>query len=347
MPMKALVLREYRQLSYDDVPEPTPGADEVLVAVKACGICGSDVHGLDGSTGRRRPPIVMGHEAAGIIARVGTAVEVWKPGDRVTFDSTIYCGTCEFCRRGEVNLCENRRVLGVSCEEYRQPGAFADLVVVPQRILYRVPDELAFEHAALIEPFAIALHALRRRPVDLNATVAVVGCGTIGLALLQMLRLTGAARIIAVDTADDRLEKATSLGATHTINSAQAEALAEILRFTDGRGVDQAFEAVGVAPTVDLAIRGVRKGGGATLVGNVAPKVELPLQVVVTREISVFGSCASAGEYPACLDLMARGAIDARPLLSAVAPLCDGAAWFERLYRREPGLLKVILSPGP
>lgn len=343
--MKALVLREYRQLSYDDVPEPVPGPEEVLVSVKACGICGSDVHGFDGSTGRRRPQIVMGHEAAGIVARVGLAVAGWRPGDRVTFDSTIYCGACEFCRRGEVNLCQFRRVLGVSCEEYRQPGAFADSVVVPQRILYRLPDTLPFEHAALIEPFTIALHAVRRRPVESNATVAVIGCGMIGLALLQMLRLTGAARIIAVDTADDRLKQAVALGATHVINSAHADALAEILRLTEGRGVDQAFEAVGVAPTVDLAIRGVRKGGAVTLVGNVAPKVDLPLQIVVTREISVFGSCASAGEYLACLDLMARGAIDPRPLLSAVAPLRDGASWFERLYRREPGLLKVVLAP--
>src|SRR5262250_3223642 len=123
--MKALLLKEYKQFSFEDVPAPEPGPDEVLVAVKACGICGSDVHGMDGSTGRRRPPVIMGHEAAGVIAEVNRA-EGWKAGDRVTFDSTIYCGHCAFCRRGQINLCDHRRVLGVSCEDYRRQGAFAE-----------------------------------------------------------------------------------------------------------------------------------------------------------------------------------------------------------------------------
>src|SRR5579871_6068868 len=141
--MKALVLRQYHQLDYTDVPEPECGRDEVLVRVKACGICGSDVHGLDGSTGRRRPPLIMGHEAAGVIAATGPGVGEWKPGDRVTFDSTIFCGDCAACRRGQVNLCRHRRVLGVSCEEYRQDGAFAEFVVVPARILHRLPDAIS------------------------------------------------------------------------------------------------------------------------------------------------------------------------------------------------------------
>ena len=162
--MKALVLKEYKRFSYEDVPVPEFGPEEVLVAVKACGICGSDVHGMDGSTGRRRPPIIMGHEAAGVIAKAGANVQGWKPGDRVTFDSTIYCGRCEFCRRGQINLCNHRRVLGVSCEDYRQHGAFAEFVAVPQHVLYRVPGAVSFEHAALVEPFSIAFHAVRRSP---------------------------------------------------------------------------------------------------------------------------------------------------------------------------------------
>src|SRR5512143_3643486 len=147
--MKALVLEAYKRFSYQEVPTPEAGPGEVLVAVKSCGICGSDVHGMDGSTGRRRPPIIMGHEASGVIAVVGAGVTGWAPGDRVTFDSTIYCGQCAFCQRGEINLCDRRRVLGVSCEDYRQHGAFAEFVVVPSRILYRLPEGLAFEHAAL------------------------------------------------------------------------------------------------------------------------------------------------------------------------------------------------------
>jgi threonine dehydrogenase-like Zn-dependent dehydrogenase len=343
--MKALVLKEYKQFACEEVPAPVPSQAEVVVAVKACGICGSDVHGMDGSTGRRRPPIIMGHEAAGIISSVGSGVTDWAAGDRVTFDSTIYCGHCEFCRRGLINLCDNRRVLGVSCEDYRQNGAFAEYVAVPQHILYRLPDGLTFEHAALVEPFAIALHAIRRAPPTLNDTVVVVGAGMIGLALVQALSQAGCGRLIAVDIATDKLALAAKCGATNIINSATEDAPAAILRLTQGLGADLAFEAVGVPATVDMALRCLRKGGAATLIGNVTPKVEFPLQTAVTRELTIHGSCASQGEYPACLEMLARGALRAAPLISATAPLAEGASWFDRLYRKEAGLLKVVLKP--
>ena len=344
--MTALVLKEYKQFAVEDVPEPKIGASDVLVAVKACGICGSDVHGMDGSTGRRRPPIIMGHEAAGVIAKAGEKASGWKSGDRVTFDSTIYCGQCDFCRAGRINLCGRRRVLGVSCEEYRQDGAFAEFVAVPQHILYRLPDALSFEQAALVEPLSIGLHAVRRAPVSADSTAVVIGCGIIGQMLIQALRVAGCRQIIAVDVMPDRLEAATQSGATAIIDSAGTDAAREILRLTGDRGADVACEAVGVTPTVDLAMRSACKGGSVVLVGNVAPKVEMPLQTAVTRELTVFGSCASSGEYPACLDLLASGAVKADPLTSAVAPLAEGAAWFDRLYRKEPGLMKVVLVPG-
>jgi L-iditol 2-dehydrogenase len=343
--MKALVLKEYKKFAYEDVPPPAPAPDEVLIAVKACGICGSDVHGMDGSTGRRRPPIIMGHEAAGVIADVGSSAKGWSVGDRVTMDSTIYCGRCEYCRRGEINLCDQRRVLGVSCEDYRQHGAFAEFVAAPPHILYRLPDSVTFEQAALVEPFAIALHAIRRAPVALNDSVVVIGAGMIGLALVQALKRTGCGRLISVDIAPDRLNRAADCGATDTIDSSKENAGETISKLTTGRGADLAFEAVGVTATVDLALRCVRKGGSVTLVGNVAPKIEFPLQIVVTRELSIYGSCASRGEYPACLDMLGRGELKAEPLISASAPLSEGANWFDRLYRKEPGLMKVLLKP--
>ena len=343
--MQALVLQEYKRFRYEDVPTPVAGAGEVLVAVKACGICGSDVHGMDGSTGRRRPPIIMGHEASGVIAEVGAGVSEWKPGDRVTFDSTIYCGRCDFCRAGQINLCNHRRVLGVSCEDYRQHGAFAEYVVVPQHILYRLPDGLSFEQAALVEALSIAVHAVRRTPVQVNDTAVVIGVGMIGLLLVQVLRAAGCGQVIAVDVAPDKLALAAKLGATAVVDSSQANALEQIQALTQGHGADCSFEAVGIGPTVDLALRCVRKGGSVTLVGNVAPNVDFALQIAVTRELSVFGSCASRGEYPACLDLLARGAVQVAPLISAVAPLAEGAEWFDRLYRKEPGLIKVVLTP--
>ena len=159
MPVKALVMEAYNRLEYRDVAEPAIGPNDLLVNVKACGICGSDVHGLDGSTGRRIPPVIMGHEAAGIVTEVGSQVRGWQPGERVTFDSNIYCGVCRYCRKGMINLCDSRRVLGVSCAEFRQGGALAEYVAVPQQCVYRLPGALSFERAALVEPVSNALHA--------------------------------------------------------------------------------------------------------------------------------------------------------------------------------------------
>jgi len=343
--MKALVLSQYRQLELQDLPQPTPAADEVLIQVRACGICGSDVHGYDGSTGRRIPPLVMGHEAAGVIAAVGIAVKDFAVGDRVTFDSTISCGQCHFCKRGQVNLCDARQVLGVSCGDYRRAGAFAEFVTVPARVLYRLPDGLAFEKAAMIEAISVAVHAVHLTPVELNDTAVVVGAGMIGLLTLQAARLAGCRKIIAVDVDEGRLRTALSLGATHSILAKDQDVPALVREWTDGRGADVAFECVGTSVTVQSAIESTRKGGTVTLVGNIAPRIELPLQSVVTRQIRLQGSCASGGEIPACIELLAAGLIQVEPMLSAFAPLEDGPRWFERLYSREAGLMKVVLHP--
>lgn len=343
--MQALVLKKYMELELAEVPEPEIGADDLLVRVKACGICGSDVHGLDGSTGRRIPPIIMGHEAAGVVVRAGAAAEGFQPGDRVTFDSTVWCGECFFCRRGEVNLCDNRQVLGVSPGEYRRHGAFAEYVAVPRRICYKLPEGLSFEHAAMIEAVSVAVHAAGLTPVKLADTAVVVGSGMIGVLVVQALKLAGCARVIAVDVDDARLKLAGELGADAGLNPKKEDVAEAVRALTGGRGADAAVEVVGATEPVQTALASLRKGGALTLVGNVSPKVELPLQSVVTRQIRVTGSCASSGEYPACLDLLARGAIRVEPLISARAPLSEGAAWFGRLYRREPNLMKVILQP--
>src|SRR3954466_5918141 len=158
--MKALLLSQYRRLEATDLATPEPVAGEVLIRVAACGICGSDVHGYDGSSGRRIPPIVMGHEAAGTVAGMGSYVSGIREGDRVTFDSTIYCGSCAYCRRGEVNLCNWRQVLGVSTSEYRRAGAFAEYVLVPPRIMHPLPDDISFAEGAMVEPLAVAVHAV-------------------------------------------------------------------------------------------------------------------------------------------------------------------------------------------
>ena len=343
--MKALLLTSYMHLELTDMPKPEVGPDDVLVRVRACGICGSDVHGFDGSTGRRLPPIVMGHEAAGDVVATGERAADLAIGQRVTFDSTIYCGRCFFCARGEVNLCDNREVLGVSPGPYRRHGAFAEYVLVPRRIVFPLPDSLGYEQAAMIEAVSVALHAVKISPVAAGDTAVVVGAGMIGLLAVQALKIAGCARVVAVDVEPKRLEMAQKLGADCVFNPTATGVPAAVLELTGGRGADLAVECVGANEPVRTAIASVRKGGAVTLVGNVAPEIGLPLQSVVTRQIRLQGSCASAGEYPEVIDLLAAGKIRVDPLISAVAPLEDGAGWFARLYRKEAGLMKVILQP--
>jgi L-iditol 2-dehydrogenase len=343
--MKALLLSRYKHLEIVDLPEPVPGPGEVLVRVAACGICGSDIHGYDGSTGRRIPPIVMGHEAAGTVCAWGEGVTGFANDDRVTFDSTVYCGSCTPCLRGEVNLCEHRQVLGVSCTDYHRPGAFAEYVAVTSHAVHRLPDNLSFEEAAMLEPLSVALHAVSLRPVQAGDTALVVGAGMIGLLLVQVLSTAGCSRIFVADLDQSRLDLARTVGATDVI-AASTDPAEAVLQHTGGTGVDVTMEAVGRTETVQAAIASVRKGGTVVLVGNVAPEVALPLQKVVTRQIRLQGSCASAGEYPRAIELLASGALQVRPLITAVAPLDHGPRWFARLYAREPHLMKVILTPG-
>src|SRR5687768_16956121 len=217
--MKALVLTAYKEFELQEVPEPQVGPKDVLIRVKACGICGSDVHGMDGSTGRRRPPIVMGHEASGTVEKLGSDVDGYKLGDRVTFDSTIYNPDSFFSKKGQVNLCDDRRVLGVSCEDYRQHGAFAELVSVPSHILYALPPGMSFEQAALVEPVSIAVHARNLTPIEPGDTALVIGAGLIGLMAVQVLKHTAAKQVIAVDIDEGKLQVAREVGAHQVINS--------------------------------------------------------------------------------------------------------------------------------
>jgi L-iditol 2-dehydrogenase len=298
--MKALVLEKPMLLEYRDVPDPVLSDDRsVLVRLKASAICGSDVHGMDGSTGRRMPPR-DGPRGLGRHRRGRQGVKGFAEGDRVTFDSTIYCGECFFCRRGQPNLCDNRRVLGVSCADYKQDGTFAELVVVPDRILYKLPDNLDFISASLTEPLAVAAHAARigkprgrrfhpgggRRPYR-----PAPDTGTAG----QLLRPHHSRGHGQFQAGDCPALRRGSYGAGRSGRRRKVQEL------TQGRGADQAFEAVGATAPIETAVQSLRKGGTLTLIGNVSPRIELPLQAVVTRQLTLKGSCAISGEYPFAL----------------------------------------------
>jgi L-iditol 2-dehydrogenase len=224
-------------------------------------------------------------------------------------------------------------------------GAFAEYVAVPYKILYPLPDQVSFERAAMVEPLSIAFHAVRRSPVTLNDTAVVVGAGMIGLLVIQLLKLAGCGNIIAVDIVNEKLEMAKKFGADIGLKADEVDVTAEVYKYTGNRGADIAFEVVGIGPTLQSAIASLKKGGSLTLVGNLKPTVDFPLQSVVTRQISLYGSCASAGEYQDCLDLIESGKVDVDSFISAVPPLSEGASWFERLHAGEPGLMKVILKP--
>jgi L-iditol 2-dehydrogenase len=341
--MRALVLSEYKRLDVREVPEPPVGEHDVLVRVRACGICGSDVHGWDGSSGRRLPPLVMGHEAAGVVARVGPAVGSYAPGARVTFDSTISCGSCPYCERGRANLCDRRTILGVACAEFRRDGAYAEYVAVPEHIVHSVPEEVPLEHAAMVEPISVAVHAVARAPMPAD-TAVVVGTGTIGLLVVQALRAAGTRRVVAVDVEEPRLALARTLGADVVLDPATVDVPAEVRRMTGG-GADVAMECVGASAPVKTAVASVRKGGSVVLVGNISPTIEVPLQQVVSGELTLLGTAASSGEYPRSIELLRTGKIDVRPIITATVPLDEGPRMFERLYAGEKGLLKVVLQP--
>jgi L-iditol 2-dehydrogenase len=330
--VQALRLAAYDQFELVDLPSPELGPEDVLVRVRACGICGSDVHGMDGSTGRRIPPIVMGHEAAGEITEVGSTIRDWAPGDRVTFDSTVFCGRCEFCQSGRTNLCVSRQVLGVSCAEYRRDGAFAEFVALPARGLYRAPEAVSFAQAAMAEPISVALHAVRRADVRPGESVAVIGAGMIGQFAIQVLVAVGA-RVTALEPVAWKR----ALAERHGAASAAAP--------TADMAFDAVIEAVGITATVATAVGIARKGGRVALVGNFSPTVDLPLQAVVTREIDLRGCCAAQSEYEEALRLIESGAVRTDSILSAQIPLADAPSWFARLRDPREQLMKVVVCP--
>jgi threonine dehydrogenase-like Zn-dependent dehydrogenase len=343
--MKALVLEEYNRLVCKDVPLPSIKDDEVLVKVMACGICGSDVHGLDGSTGRRIPPLIMGHEASGIISETGSAVIKFKKGDRVTFDSTVYPLNDWYTLRGSYNLSNDREVIGVSPGPYRRNGAFAEYIAIPQHILYKIADNVSFEQAAVVEAAAVAMHGINISGTAPGDACIVAGTGTIGLFLIKLLKIFGTSKIFATDINPAALEAASRAGADMTFPAGEKDIQEKVRLVCNGRGADIAFEAAGKNESVNLAIDLVRRGGKVVLIGNSSPMVDIPLQKVVTGELKLLGSCAIRGEYEIILDLMKEGRLNVDDQILAVAPLAEGAEWFRKLYNKETAPGKVILVP--
>jgi L-iditol 2-dehydrogenase len=341
--VKALVFEGPFEMPLRDRPDTEPSAGEVVVAVRAAGICGSDVHGYMGATGRRTPGVVMGHEASGTVALVGDGVTSVRPGDRVVLRSVLSCGTCESCLAGRPNICQRRRGLGMHLD-----GAYAECVLLPVALVAPLPEELSFEQGAMIEPLAVAMHAVNITPIELMDRVVIVGAGTIGLLTLLAARLRGAGRIVVTDRSRHRLDMAVARGADVAIDVTAGNPVAAVLEALDGRGADAVFEAVGSSPTVQQSVSVVRPGGDVTWIGNSEPRVELGMQELVTKELTLRGAYAygTDAEFDRAAETLAAGWIDVRPLVELLAPLSEGTRLFREMAEGRLAAVKVILSPG-
>jgi L-iditol 2-dehydrogenase len=338
--MKALVYEGAWQMPLREIEAPTAGPEEVVVAVRAVGVCGSDVHGFTGSTGRRYPGIVMGHEFTGSIIAVGAGISDHQVGDRVVVHPLLTCGTCELCLAGRPNVCVNRTMIGM-----HRHGAYAEAVSVPRRQLHQLPANLSWEHGALVEPLAVALHAVNATPLQLMERVVVVGAGPIGLLALLAARLKGAGTIIVTDRSQHRLELARRLGADVVVNVAEQDVVAAVHTATGGAGAHAAIEAVGITPTVQQALAVTRIGGQVTWIGNSAPEVTLNMQHVVTREITIRGVYGFNAEFAQAIELLASRRIDVAPLIEQTAPLAEGPQLVHDLAKGTLEAVKVVLTP--
>jgi L-iditol 2-dehydrogenase len=320
---------------------PKPGPGEVVVAVRASGICGSDVHGFAGATGRRRIGVVMGHEAAGEVIEIGSGVASVRSGDRVVLRSILACGVCDRCRHGQRNICLDRQGMGMHFD-----GAYAERIVVPESLLLGLPDTLSFEEGSIVEPLAVAMHAVNITPFALMDFVVIVGAGPIGLLTLLAARQRGAGSIVVTDRDPHRLAVARLLGADQAIDVGRTDPVAAVEAATHGRGADAVFEAVGIAATVAQSIAVARPGGQVTWIGNSAPEVEFPMQQLVTRELTVRGAYGFVDEFEHAADALAAGRIDARKLIERVAPLDEGEELFRQLAAGSLSTIKVVLAPN-
>ncbi len=341
--MQALVFTDIRKLEVQSVPTPRITApDDVLVRVRAVGVCGSDLHGYTGQSGRRTPPMIMGHEAAGVVSAVGSAVTNLKPGDRVAIQPVRFCGTCAFCREGKASLCLNRQVIGVHAQA---GGAMAEWVVWPERCLYPIPDTLSFEVASFTEPLAVCMHALRLSDIKPYDTVAVVGSGPIGLLTLAILKNMGLRNIIVTDLSDERLALARQLGASVTVNPKTENPRAVVDAHTGALGADVSIEAVGVGATAQQAIDLTKNGGTVVWIGNNERQIQIDMQSVVTREIRVQGTYAmNALDFERALGMLADGTVDVGPLLSQRAKLAESVTLFDALLGA-PNVIKCVIEP--
>jgi L-iditol 2-dehydrogenase len=340
--MKALVYYGPEDLRLAEIADPKPARGEALIRVKACGICGSDVHGYLGITGRRIPPMVMGHEFSGEVVETGEGVTDIRVGDRVAPYPVIFCGDFEQCRTGDVHLCLNKKALGVlECN-----GAMAEYISVPAKLLFKLADTVSYEVGSMMEPLAVSYRGVNHASDLTGKNVLVVGAGTIGLLVTAIVKMRNPAKVFVSDLNDARLDVAKKMGADVVINSSKDDLRDVINNGTSAAGVDVAFEAVGATPTVQQAMACLRVGGTAVWIGNSAKMININMQEIVTRELRVSGTFLySLEEFGTVVGLLNDGRLNVEPMISLKAPMMEkGVELFARLAKDPGPLIKVILN---
>ena len=305
-----------RELRIEEVPEPgSPGATDLLVRVSMAAICGTDSSEWAHGPILAQPPVTLGHEFTGTVVAVGAEVTSFRRGDRVVSGSGISCGQCAWCKEGRTNLCASYKTLGLHVD-----GGLADLVMVPATVCVTVPEATSDVAAAMAQPFAVALHGLRRAKVSAGRSVVVLGVGGIGGFLVAGAKARGAKQVIAVDIDDEKLELAEKLGATMTVNPLRQDPLAQVLEVTDGAGIQSVVEATGVGGNPSLAIAMAQKGGSVLMLGLQSRPVEIDLLAVSVRELDVLGTLAHVCEedIPEALQVLSSSDLSALMLDSVI-----------------------------
>ncbi|QJD88023.1 galactitol-1-phosphate 5-dehydrogenase [Cohnella herbarum] len=325
--MKALVYEGPRTMNMREVPRPEVKPDEILIRVKRAGICGSELSGYLGHNSLRKPPLIMGHEFAGVIEQIGEHVSGFQPGDRVTANPLITCGTCGYCRNGQSQLCAARNLLGA-----HRPGAFAEYVAVPARNAYRLEDRLSFEEGALAEPFACAIHICRLLQLKPTDRILIYGAGPIGIFTLLAAKEYGIRDAVIVDLNEARLEIARELGGI------------AVKDLPDGNGFDAVIDAVGAEVTRQNSVKATRAGGKVVFTGLHEADSKLPINDMIRNEISTKGAFAySQEDFETAILWIGQGRIDILPWVET-APIVDGGACFERLIGGPGKVAKIFLS---
>lgn len=330
--MKACVLTDYYCHTLQNVPIPARRLpDDVLVRVRSAGICGSDLHGYTGQSGRRVPPLIMGHEATGDVVELGAETPL-QVGQRVALQPLIY-------RPDPATGIVRRRLIGMDLQ-----GAYAEYIVMPAENLFPIPDTLSYAEGALAEPLAVAVHAVSLSPIRPYDRVLVIGAGAIGLLTVQVLRLAGAGLIVVSDINETRLNVAKQIGAHEVIRADQEDVTRKALQLTDGRGFDRTYEAVGITQTVQQSVASVCQGGTVVWIGNNQRTVEVDMQSVVTREITIRGTYGmTQQDFHRALAILADGAIRVTPLINRRATLDECPTLFDELIADQT-IIKCIIE---